>query len=341
MNAISLTRLGAALRFGVISAAAILASSGQTTAQTTQINLSTQGRNVDFTAALWTRPVKTGPTLSASCSVGDLFFKTTAVPGQNLFGCTAANTWTLLGAAAVAGLGDPGSNGLVFRTGPNTTAAVTAPTGAVVGTTDSQVLTNKSIDASEIASGILSAGRLPGFSGDIVTAAGSTAAALPPVNTTPGTFGDATHSAQVTVDAKGRVTAVSQLPVSSTAGLGDPGSNGLVIRTAPNVTNSVAAPTGAIVGTPIRRFSPTRASTLPKLPAEYFPPAGCRLFLAISSRQPGPRPLRYPRSTLPQERSATRRIRLKSLSMPKAGSPLSRNSRSPPLRVSVILVLVA
>jgi hypothetical protein len=301
MNVISLNRLKEALRFAIVSAAATLAAYGQTT----QINLATQGRNVDFTGAPSTKPVKTGTALPAACQLGEFFFKTNAVAGQNLYGCTSANTWTILNPAPVAtpvgaivgttdtqtlsnksidaseinsgtlspsrlpaanptpgtfgdathtpqvtvdgtgrvtvisqlpialtgGLGDPGSNGVVVRTAANTTSSVAAPIGAIVGATDTQTLTNKSIDASEITSGTLSSNTFP------------------VINTTPGTFGDATHSAQVTVDAKGRVTAVSQLPVAASAGLGDPGSNGVVVRTAANVTSSVAAPAGALVGT--------------------------------------------------------------------------------------------
>ncbi|HMF78876.1 MAG TPA: hypothetical protein VK604_24680, partial [Bryobacteraceae bacterium] len=121
---------------------------------------------------------------------------------------------------AATGLGDPGSNGLVVRTAANVTASRAAPTGAIVGTIDTQVLTNKSIDASQINSGTLSASRLPAFSGDIVTAAGSAAATLPTVNSTPGTFGDGTHTLQVTVDAKGRITGLSQVAISTSGGSG-------------------------------------------------------------------------------------------------------------------------
>jgi hypothetical protein len=116
-----------------------------------------------------------------------------------------------------------------------------------VGATDTQTLTNKSIDASEINSGILAASRIPAFSGDIATVAGSTASALAAVNTTPGTFGDSTHSAQITVDAKGRITSVSQLSLAP-SGLADPGANGLVVRTAVNATSVITPPAGAIVG---------------------------------------------------------------------------------------------
>lgn len=40
--------------------------------------------------------VSFGPTLPATCSVGSLFFLTTAVAGSNLYGCTSTNTWTLM-----------------------------------------------------------------------------------------------------------------------------------------------------------------------------------------------------------------------------------------------------
>jgi len=42
-----------------------------------------------------TAPVKTGTTLPATCQVGDLFFKTDSREGENLYGCTSANTWSL------------------------------------------------------------------------------------------------------------------------------------------------------------------------------------------------------------------------------------------------------
>lgn len=49
---------------------------------------------VDFTSATSTAPMKSGTTLPATCSVGHQFFKSDAVAGQNIYLCTAANTWT-------------------------------------------------------------------------------------------------------------------------------------------------------------------------------------------------------------------------------------------------------
>jgi hypothetical protein len=53
-----------------------------------------------------------------------------------------------------------------------------------------------------------------------LTAAGSTAAALATVNATPGTFGDSSHTLQVVVDAKGRITSLTPLTITGGGGGG-------------------------------------------------------------------------------------------------------------------------
>ncbi|MBV9267616.1 MAG: hypothetical protein JO061_15720 [Acidobacteriaceae bacterium] len=209
MKALSQFYIWTALRSSILAAAAISFTFAQT-----QINLGSQAKNVDFTNSSYTRPVKTGTSLPSTCSPGDLFFKTNAPAGQNLYGCPVANTWATQGVSA-SGLADPGSNGLVIRTAPNTTSVVAAPTGTVVGTTDTQTLLNKSIDASEINTGTLSTARMPALSGDVSTSAGSTTATLATVNSSPGSYGDASHTVQLTVDSKGRVTGISQLGINT------------------------------------------------------------------------------------------------------------------------------
>ena len=57
-----------------------------------------------------TAPVKAGTTLPSTCTVGDLFYKTDATAGQNLYGCTSTNTWTQLGSSTFLGLSDTPSS---------------------------------------------------------------------------------------------------------------------------------------------------------------------------------------------------------------------------------------
>lgn len=78
---------------------ALLALSGIGHAQT-KISLRDQSSIIDFTNAVFTRPVKTGTTLPAQCTVGDLFFRSNATPGQNLYACVSVNTWTVLAGSA-------------------------------------------------------------------------------------------------------------------------------------------------------------------------------------------------------------------------------------------------
>jgi len=67
--------------------------------------------NWDASGASTTKPAKSGTTLPATCGIGEMFFKTNATPGANIYLCTATNTWT-----AAAG-GGGGGSGTVTNTG--------------------------------------------------------------------------------------------------------------------------------------------------------------------------------------------------------------------------------
>jgi hypothetical protein len=74
----------------------------------TAVDLRTQTKNVDFSAAAATKPNKSGAALPVVCGVGETFFLTTAPAGQNLYGCAVANTWSLVGSAALPPSDTPG-----------------------------------------------------------------------------------------------------------------------------------------------------------------------------------------------------------------------------------------
>lgn len=69
----------------------------------TLVDLKTQGKSIDFSASSSTRPVKTGTALPASCAVGELFFKSNAPAGQNLYACHTANSWSMTAASTLTG----------------------------------------------------------------------------------------------------------------------------------------------------------------------------------------------------------------------------------------------
>ena len=81
-----------ALRYVCVAAAMTGAGHGQT-----QIDLRTQGKNIDFSTAARTRPSKTGTSLPAACLIGETFLKTDAAAGRNSYVCTATNVWTVQG----------------------------------------------------------------------------------------------------------------------------------------------------------------------------------------------------------------------------------------------------
>src|SRR5438552_3081556 len=73
--------------------AALILAGGIASAQT-QVDLKTQSKSVDFSAASSTKPFVTGPALPSFCNVGQVYFLTTAPAGLNFYGCSTLNTWT-------------------------------------------------------------------------------------------------------------------------------------------------------------------------------------------------------------------------------------------------------
>jgi hypothetical protein len=60
----------------------------------TAIDLRTQAKDVNFSNAGSTQPFQTGTSLPSSCTTGAAFLDLAATAGQNLYLCTATNTWT-------------------------------------------------------------------------------------------------------------------------------------------------------------------------------------------------------------------------------------------------------
>lgn len=142
--------------------------------------------------------------------------------------------------------------------GTNTSAAMLVGTGASLGATGSGSIAATAMPTTGL-TGTLAAAQFPALTGDVTTTAGSLAATLATVNSNVGSF----TNANITVNAKGLITAAangtggSGTPVffagPTTAGSANtytqaattPGSftltNGYVVRTAINATNTAAS----------------------------------------------------------------------------------------------------
>lgn len=87
-------------------------------------------------------------------------------------------------------------------------------------------------NASNLSSGTLSAARLPAFTGDATSAAGTANLTLAATGVAAGTYGNSSAIPQITVDAKGRITSASNVAVAGVSGFTyAPANNTLTLTT--------------------------------------------------------------------------------------------------------------
>jgi hypothetical protein len=79
-----------------------LAVMGVVAAQT-QVDVKSQTKNVNLSAANFVIPFPTGTALPALCTTGSMFFNLSAPAGSNVYGCVGTNIWTLEGGGAGGG----------------------------------------------------------------------------------------------------------------------------------------------------------------------------------------------------------------------------------------------
>ena len=83
------------MRYRSLLILAIVYTGSKAFSQSTQVDLRTQSKDVDFAGALSTRPLKSGTAIPGTCNIGEMFFKQDAAAGSNLYACTSPNQWTV------------------------------------------------------------------------------------------------------------------------------------------------------------------------------------------------------------------------------------------------------
>jgi hypothetical protein len=158
----------------------------------TAVDIAHQAKTPDFSSMPHTRPAQTGTALPGSCTAGEIFFKTDAAPGSNLYLATSGSPCTWIPAVPTGG-----SNGQIQYTNGGVLAGfsvsgdgtLTPSTGLLTvtktnGASFAPSATTDATNASNIASGTLSPGRLPALGGDVSSGAGSASVTVTRINGT-------------------------------------------------------------------------------------------------------------------------------------------------------------
>jgi phage-related tail fiber protein len=133
--------------------------------------------------------------------------------------------------------------------------AIAIASGAVSGLAASA--TTDTTNASNISSGTLNALRLPAFSGDATSTAGSSALTLANSGVTAAAYGSASSVATFTVDVKGRLTAASTTAIAISAGA----VSGLAASATTDTTNASNISSGTLNALRLPAFSGDATST--------------------------------------------------------------------------------
>lgn len=107
---------------------------------------------LDLSAKTSTKPMKTGISVPATCSVGEYFFDTDATAGQNTYACTATNTWTLQGDGGGGGSlpSQTGNSGKLLTTDGTTASWETLAAGAGVSISQTAGQKTVAVDSTQV-----------------------------------------------------------------------------------------------------------------------------------------------------------------------------------------------
>jgi len=112
----------------------------------TQVDLRTQSKAVDFQAAPYTKPFKSGSALPLTCTQGEMFFLLTASPGTNIFGCPNGG-WVSEGGGGVTTIKNTGT-----IVGSRSILDISSGPGVVLSTIDTgqSILIQSSLDTAVV-----------------------------------------------------------------------------------------------------------------------------------------------------------------------------------------------